>query len=123
MKIETRPQQTQKSDEKFMKDSSHQDHAHELVKRDVGELKEMGLTKEEIVDKMAFKGFLKTDTDRKILDSVIKQQRVREDPELYRKRTEAKARSQAEIDYFIRQSDETNCREMEEARRRPKKYF
>jgi len=123
MKIETRPQKTQKSDEKFMKDDAHQQHAHELVKRDVGELKEMGLTKEEIVDKMAFKGFLKTDTDRKILDSVIKQQRVREDPELYRKRTEAKARSQAEIDYFIRQSDETNCREMEEARRRPKKYF
>jgi len=120
MKIEPIKQKTakvQKNANDFMKDSGHQDHAQLLVKRDVGELKEMGFTKEEVVEKMAKKGFLKTETDRKILEGEIR--KVKENPERYRENKQKEIKHQRLVEGFIRQSQQS-----QQNRPKPiKRYF
>lgn len=110
MRLEIQRQKTpavQNNADKFMKDSSHQDHAQILVERDVEELQAMGLTKEEIVERMAKKGHLKTETDRKILEGTFQKNRVKENLELYKQRTQKKARQKMMTDYFVRQMEQT----------------
>ena len=112
----------QKNAEDFMKDSTHQDHAEVLVKRDVGELKDMGYSKEQIVERMARKGHLKTDVDRKILESELGKQKVKENPEKYRTEKEKAIKHQTMVNDIIRQSEETVARERA-MHRKPKKYY
>ena len=57
--------QTQKNDEKFMKDSSHQDHAQVLVKRDVEELKSILYNPIKFILKDDSFGFGKMVSDKK----------------------------------------------------------
>jgi hypothetical protein len=123
MKLEKRLQKTpkaQKEAESFMKDSTHQDHSEFLVKRDVEALKDMGKTREEIIEDRAKKGFLKTDTDAKILESVLQKQRVEDNPKLYEQRKKEKAREQAWVNHYIQQH------QIESQKQQPqkhKKYF
>lgn len=59
---------TQNTNEKFMKNSSNSDHAQMLVKERIGELRSKGLTRQETLDWLSRRGYLKTETDRKIVE-------------------------------------------------------
>uniref|UniRef100_A0A6H1ZKM5 Uncharacterized protein n=1 Tax=viral metagenome TaxID=1070528 RepID=A0A6H1ZKM5_9ZZZZ len=114
----------QKAADDFMEDSGHQDHAEWWVKNDVGELKNMGKTKEEIIETLARKGHLKTETDRKILEGELQKQKVKEDPDRYRENKEKEMKHKQLTEGFIRQSQEDVAREqMEAIKNRPRRSY
>ena len=69
----------QKKDKKFMKDSYNQDSAEYVLRKRVEWMKDKGisLSKESFIKYAARHGFLKTEKDKQIVDSVIKKEKLK----------------------------------------------
>lgn len=92
--------------EEFMRDSSHSDHAQMLVRERIEELRSRGATRGGIVEWLGRRGYLKTEIDRKIVESELRKAGIQETKAgewEYRKRIGERIRKQSVINRISNQ--------------------
>jgi KaiC/GvpD/RAD55 family RecA-like ATPase len=91
--------------DKFMK-GSNSDHAQHIVKERIEEFKDKGMTRQETINWLAKRGYLKTETDRKIVEGELNKAKVfssnRDDWE-YKQRLSERVRRQSLVNQITSQ--------------------
>lgn len=90
----------------FMQSSSNQQHAHALLKDKLELAKNNGWTKKQYLEHIGKRGYLDTETDRKIVNDVLAKGTLKDDSSVDKQREMANIREKQAINKMIKESKE-----------------